>query len=227
MKKLKKTRQLHSSYFQLKSWIFLAVISLWWAPPSFSAPNSQVGGVSFETEADGTSASEIQDQTIGLIENYLKTKPSGSPTIPQFNQNQIHYLNYVYLYCTINKGVCPLPLDSLLEFDVELTKQTKITACPTLTTFWRDWLRNGFEERQKYNVKTSFISATTQFTNTTRMKYIKCADTVKNELSPETAQMKTSPVPDFLQLLKLIKESKINVFATGDAPEVPKNDKKN
>lgn len=208
----------------LRSFLRLAVALALTASINSSAsagPTSQIGGIEFDVSKNDTSPAEVQDQAIGLLEEFTKSK-----TLPEFNANHINYLNSVYLYCTLNKGTCSLPLDALLEIDVARSQKGGKAECPTLTKFWTSWLKNGFEEKQSYNVKTAFLSVATQFSNSERPKYIQCLSTVTKILEAGSAPS-GSRAQEFLEFLKAIKASNVNVFSTGTTPQKGVDAKKN
>jgi len=49
--------------------------------------------------------------------------------------------------------------------------------------FWNAWVKNDFEERHKFMVKTSFINSYSQFNSQTRPKFLKCEDTIAKTIS--------------------------------------------
>lgn len=205
----------------LISWIFATTQQM-----SFAAPNQQSGEIELEVHKDVVSATDVQNQTLEYFQAFVSALDSGKiPTPAPLDVNKISYLNSLYLYCTINNGTCPLPLDAILELDIISSKQKNSEDCAFLTQFWTQWLKNGFEKRQEYNIKTAFIGITNEFTNVQRPKYIKCKELVSNTLHEGAGNENwlkdrysgqgagKEHLAKLLEFIILIKDKGINVFS--------------
>lgn len=95
----------------------------------------------------------------------------------------ITYLNSLYLYCMHKVGACQFVLDTVLEADVIFSRTHGKVECPTMTRFWKSWIRDEMEKRSKYLVSVGSAPAVAQFNAEVRPKYIKCKDTVVAMLS--------------------------------------------
>lgn len=197
--------------------------------------NAQVGEINIENTKDqGSPYQKAQEETLLYFENFSKVLREQNGSLEKtgtLTDNQLNYLNGVYLYCTVNTGTCPAVLESLYEIDLINSKISGIVACPILTQFWKLWLRSEMEKRQGFLVKTSYITATSEFTNKIRPRFVKCIDSVKTDLENSAAAdtfFKERYVPQSkpiqavektIQILKTLKDRSINVFvATGSVP---------
>jgi len=189
----------------------------------------------FELEEDSDSRSSYsitQDRAIQYFKNLeasLKTlSESGNAEIPEIDDNMLLYISGVYLYCIVNQGVCLAPLDALLETDVISARLKHNSECPNLTRFWKLWVRNDMERRHEFLVKTGFMAQSDQFKREKRPRYIKCQQTVTDEVkslqaNPEFFKARysegspnTKAVHSMVSILEAIKAKVGNVFtATG------------
>lgn len=189
------------------------------------ARDVQSGEVGFEGADKKLSLGDLKISALTYIKGVQSGIEKGAATLPAPSSNDLSYFNAVFLYCMTNNGVCPIPLDALYEIDLINAKAAKKDECPILTKFWRLWLSNGFEERQRYLIKTAFITTTGNFNSQVRPRYIKCAETI----STDRAQLEADPknfstryasggsgreaVSKFLQLLQLIEDNNVDVFS--------------
>ena len=114
------------------------------------------------------------------LQSSIKSLAGGSVTkTPVITDTVLHYITAAYLLCSVNNGVCPYFLDSLLEVDVINARIDKADTCPSLRLFWKKYIGNDLESRHQYATKIGFLSETGDFNNRLRPKYIKCQATVK------------------------------------------------
>lgn len=133
------------------------------------------GTINFEGEdLRKDSFSLIQDKVI----NSIKTS-----TLSKLSQAEIVYLNSAYLYCTVHKGVCAEILDAILAADFNAAKVQNQSTCPMLESFWKLWVQNQFEDRQRYMGKITYFSQTNDFNMKKRNTYIKCRETIAQMLN--------------------------------------------
>ena len=138
-------------------------------------PGDVSGSIEFEADAERKNPfPALQDKIISSIK-------SGS--LGTLAQSELVYLNSAYLYCTVNKGTCPEILDALLVADLANSKAQNKASCPLLENFWKQWIENQFEERQRYLGKISFFSQTNEFNAKKRNNYIKCRETIAQILA--------------------------------------------
>ncbi len=191
----------------------------------FAQPRkAQSGEISFEADEKKNAFTTSKGTALAYIASASEKLKGGATTISAPSDNDLSYFNAVYLYCTINSGTCPAPLDALYAIDLINAHSSKQPQCPVLTRFWKLWLANGFEDRQRYMIKTAFIGATNTFTNQVRSRYIKCVDTIKEDLAsisndPQIVKERIGPegtytnaVVKFDQLMKAINDKGIDVF---------------
>ena len=131
---------------------------------------------------------QVQDETISYFENLQEhmqrqMRAEGSGNVPALSDAQLNFLGAAYLYCAINFGECPLLLDAVLEVDVINSRLNAQASCPLMTKFWKFWVRNDFENRHKYSVKTGFLKTTSDFNQNKRIAYLKCQGTVESEIA--------------------------------------------
>lgn len=190
--------------------------------PTFAQPKNLVGEIEFNEQSSDSPVVLARSEAKAFVEQLLKSAEASAPSAPgALSDRAITYFNATYLYCTVQKGVCPVVLDGLLESEIIGALADKGSSCKVLPKFWRSWLNGGFEERQKYQTKTGFLAEASQFTNSVRPKYIKCDATVKEMLvSIKSASERYGPqgegrekISKLLDFMKLLEEKKINVFS--------------
>lgn len=196
---------------------------------------SQFGEVKFEEQERKDSYKVTQDQALAFfqdMDNKVKSLRLGSSVSPLSAPDQVlNFLTGAYLYCVMKSGICPLVLDALLEVDVINSKLQNSPQCPTLKKFWSMWIKNGMEDRSKYNISTGMLETVANFNTNTRPKYIHCEETVKKEIENTPAlaaffkeRYKNEARPGIVSgkmvtFLSLLKEKIKNVFvATGSMP---------
>ncbi len=149
------------------------------------------GEIPFEEQRQTSAYAEIQDQTIAAFEqlaSYLKSYVLSSPTsnsAPRLGSEELNFLTGVYLHCSVQRGTCPMLLESLLEFDLLQAVEAKDRNCPALKNFWRRWLENDMENRHRYLVRTGNMQASFEFNQLVRPRYIRCEKTIE-EILPLT-----------------------------------------
>jgi hypothetical protein len=132
----------------------------------------------------------------------------------------ITYLNSLYLYCMHKLGTCQFVLDTVLEADVVHSRVNGKAECPTMSRFWKSWLRDEMEKRSKFLVTIGSAPAVAQFNSEVRPKYIKCKDTVAAALAEESSLRYGSGAPirlainRFNELRSQIISKNIDIFST-------------
>lgn len=229
----------------------LSILSVWSAPLSYAESLTEeyeedgdlMGSSQTQVHEDPRVSGEIvledttehksnaylvnQDQAIQYFEKLEKllvqARAGSSVSAPLISEGALLYLTGAYLYCSVNNGVCPFILDGILESDLLNSSTTGSAACPNMTQFWKIWLKNDMEQRHKYLVKTGFLQLTSEFRQNSRPKYLKCKETIQNELaSTQLAQRfsvdseKVKAVSKLVLYLKGLSKTVPNVFvATG------------
>lgn len=213
--------------------IGLALTSLLTSASLHAQPRPSTSGeiVLEDTSQNRSTFRVVQDQAIAFARSLdtefgrLATGQSMEQiTLP--TESVLLHLTAVYLYCSVQQGVCPQLLDAILEIDVANSRLQGRASCPTMKQFWRLWVRNDMEERHKYQVKTGFLNETAEFRQKIRPRYIQCeatvAEAIKGDgsnsaffakrLSGERRQLATH----LTRYLELVKAEVPNVFvATG------------
>lgn len=199
----------------------------------------QVGAINIEEAPDKTvNYASVQKDTIQYfttLAERIKTLGSDQNAntqneLPKISDNSLLYLNGVYLFCSINGGACPLPLEAMYEVDVINSIATKSMGCPTLTRFWKFWIKNDMESRHKYGIQMAYMGTTSEFNQNQRPRFLKCEDTLKAEILPhkdengflsaryrQVSVARTS-VLSMLQLLKELEQKVPNVFSATKSP---------
>lgn len=148
--------------------------------------------------------------------------------VPELNERALHHLMGVYLYCSVKKGVCPGPLDAILETDIINSKLNKSSACPNMTSFWKIWIKNDMENRQKYLTQIAYINDTDTFKNKVRPKYLKCRATVTSEVDSSLSDLAffkqryandaaaRTAINSLVSMLEELQKKEINVFVAMD-----------
>ncbi len=176
---------------------------------------------------------QSQDATIKTFEELLALIESDqlADTAQKISlsDKQLHYLNGVYLFCSLKNGTCPMVLRAVLELDIINSQQDGVEACPNMLRFWKGWVDNGLEQRIDYSLNTGFLTKYFDFKKDVRPKYLKCSSTVKEQLSPNTEYSKfikerygkdTDPhknINTVIQYLKAIREQIDDVFISTGA----------
>ncbi len=206
-----------------------------------SGRDSQYGTIDLDLseEREKSSYSDVQNATISAF-NQLRTTArtlaeAGSASVPPLADDMLSYLTAVYLYCAVHNGTCPLVLEAILEVDIMNAKLAGSATCPNMKRFWNAWVASDMEERHKFLVKTSHINTYSEFNTKTRPKFLRCEETVKQEISgPGSGQgffrdryragaPKEKIFDRMHSLLLQIQEKIPNVFvATGSQPPLPK-----
>jgi hypothetical protein len=145
-------------------------------------------------------------------------KSGGSVITP--DEPTITYLNSLYLYCMHKLGTCQFVLDAVLEADVVHSRISGKTECPTMSRFWKAWLRDEMEKRSKYLVSVGSAPAVAQFNSEVRPKYIKCKDAVAAGVAegPSVRYAQGAPVQlaitRFTEIRNQIISKNIDIFST-------------
>ena len=62
---------------------------------------------------------------------------------------EVSHLAYVYLYCSIKRGICKEVIDAVLEIDIANAALEGAASCPTMKRFWKVWIENDMEKRHR------------------------------------------------------------------------------
>lgn len=184
--------------------------------------NAQVGDIDVEDVKAENAYNVNQSQVIDFFSKFDQQLDSSliAHTKGSLTENQLSFLNGVYLYCTVNTGTCPDVLESLYEVDYINSKASGSASCPLMTQFWKLWIKNDMESRQSYLIKTSNITITSDFTSKVRPRYIKCLESIKQDLANNKGITAKASVKKTIQILGALKDKNINVFnATGSYPQ--------
>ena len=154
---------------------------------TFAQSGPIMGDIELEDEGESVNTYDAtQDSIIKLFKElpdaFDTLANGGNAEIPNLDQNQIQYLNGVYLHCSVARGICPFVLDALLELDLINSRVKNKAQCPNLIKFWKSWVQNDMEQRHNYQLKTGFIADTNRFRKNVRPIYIKCKKTIEKEL---------------------------------------------
>ncbi len=187
----------------------------------------------FELESDNASEDPYtagQRRSLEYFEalsSATKSLPeSGNAELKSLDDNAILYMNAVYLYCTTQKGTCKMVLDALLEGEIMSSKLKGSAECPTLTKFWKSWIKNEMERREEFMISTGLMRTVQDFTRDVRPRYIRCQAAVENEIGTGTDKLQyfkaryaaessqAKAVNDTAELLRLIKEKMPNLYGT-------------
>lgn len=102
----------------------------------------------------------------------------GNPT----HDRALSWLATLYLYCSVQRGSCPLVLDAILEIDIAQASPAEAT-CPTMKRFWKQWIDLDLEKRQSFLMKTGGIQTAAEFSRSVRPTYIKCEERVADAMT--------------------------------------------
>jgi hypothetical protein len=152
------------------------------------------------------------------VQKIARESGKGSP--PVLEDGAVSYLSVLYLYCTSNKGICPFILDTILEGDIESSRELEKPACPTMKRFWKMWLSSGMEERAKFDSSITRGLEVAEFNSQVRPRYIRCGEAVQDALKdpvslaarygPEGSSTKT--IAEFLKFLEEVREQKTDIL---------------
>ena len=184
------------------------------------------GSIELESTAKITvSYKETQDNAITFLDEIHKrilalSRGESATQVTAPTDATLHFLNAAYLDCTVKSGTCRSILQALLEYEITNVRQSKKADCPTMVRFWKLWLDGDLEKRQKYMVRTAYINATSDFNRKVRPMYIKCDQTVGEEL-------KVTPSSDSAYFRARYSKDSDPVALTTEAIEVLGEIKKN
>lgn len=102
--------------------------------------------------------------------------------VPPIDDRAAPFLNAAYLYCSVQRGVCQHFLDTLLEGDLINSKLGGTVECPTLTKFWKSYIAGDLDSRHRFQTPIAFVAVSEEFAQKTRPRYLKCKETIKNEI---------------------------------------------
>ena len=157
-------------------------------PFSVAAQDSVVhGDIEFEGDAKVRDPySETRDDLIARLSvlSQFTAKPISEPDFESFALGEPHFvhLNALYLYCSVKKGTCPDVLDTVLELDIIQSQLEGNAECSHMKHFWKTWIANDMQRRHQFQVKTGFLKDTEDFKKTTLPRYLRCSQTVAEEL---------------------------------------------
>lgn len=200
----------------------------------------QTGEIALEAEAEVSPYKKTQDgaiEKLKVLDRALQELAKGSLTsVEDFKEAELSYLTAVYLHCSIQNGTCPEIPEALLELDLIKAQQNSKVDCTNSLAFWNLWLKNDMESRQKYEVKTGYLKKTEEFVRNVRPKYIKCKQTVNQEINNGAKGSKSNFFVDryknqveklslassLLLMLEDIKAKYPNIFVTVGANKAEK-----
>lgn len=155
-----------------------------------------------EDSADSVMRGEIEfEQDIEQVKTYADTEqeaidklqalaaytrqPSGPAPLAELELEDDHllYLNALYLFCSVQRGTCPEILDAIMEMDIIRSATRGTPECHTLKRFWKSWLDNDMQRRHQYQVRTGYLRKTEEFKKKELPRYLRCSETVQNELA--------------------------------------------
>ena len=147
-------------------------------------------------------------------------REGGKGSAPALDDGAVSYLSVLYLYCTSTRGVCPFILDTILEGDIESSREVEKPSCPTMKKFWKTWLSSGMEERAKFDSSITRGLEVAEFNSKSRPRYIRCGVAVQEVLEdkvalaarygPEGSSLKS--IDSFLQFVEEVKEKKTDIW---------------
>jgi hypothetical protein len=146
----------------------------------------------------------------------------GKGSMPTLEGVSSSYLAVLYLHCTARTGSCPFILDSILEADVMASRVDGIPKCPSMKSFWKNWLAMELEERGKFLVSVATGLEMANFNSNDRPRYVNCKPTVGGILKDtDTLAKRYGPgtpaseaVGRLIALLKEVKEDRVDIFAS-------------
>ena len=152
------------------------------------------------------------------VEKIAREGGKGSP--PALDDGAVSYLSVLYLYCTSSRGVCPFILDTILEGDIESSRELDKPSCPTMKKFWKTWLSSGMEERAKFDSSITRGLEVAEFNSTSRPRYIRCGIAVREVLEDKIALtarygpqgISLKAIASFLQFVEEVKEKKTDIW---------------
>jgi len=157
---------------------------------------------------------------LGQMQKAIEAGGQGPIALP--DANAFTFVTTMYLYCTTKLGTCPFILDTVLEGDVINARGSGSPECPIMSQFWRQWLNNDLEQRAKYLLSIGNASALATFNQNQRPKYLRCKDTVANELkqAPATRYASSGTVAQSVtrttRFLTEVRNKQVDVYsATG------------
>ncbi len=206
--------------------LLILPISSWAQPPS----GVQSGEIQLELgeRKNINTYRVVQDRTIAKIadlEKQMLNLAAGSKsTIKAFDDYELNFLATVYLYCSMQTGVCPRVLQTLFEVDFINSSLNQKSSCPNLTRFWKKWIEGDMERRLEYKLQVGQFAKRQAFNKKARPKFIKCRNTIDlvrkkyPEGTPpftkryEEGSSQIRAVQKTLALLQVIKKKVPNVF---------------
>lgn len=218
-----------------------SLITIFGASGGLAQERSPLMG-SIEIEESGptkASYASTQDKAIEYFSALAARAAKGELSTPlaELDDETIRFMAAVYLYCSINRGTCPIVLDPIFESDLINSVIAGSSACPNMTKFWKYWAANSMDERHSYLVKTGDLMAAQNFRVSVRPRYIRCRQTI-DELLPrlrtgagldvryasEEAGRNIQLLP---KLLNELKQNGTNVFSSTGTQQSEERPKKN
>lgn len=126
-----------------------------------------------------------QDSTIEYFKktiNDLQEISKSNQPVKLMSEGELTHVAYLYLYCSIKKGVCREVLDAIIEIDIANSAVQGSPECPMMKDFWKVWVANDMERRHSYAVKTGMMRITNMFKQNVLPNYLKCEETVAKVL---------------------------------------------
>lgn len=188
-------------------------------------------------------ASKTKDLRVIGYDNVVKwadalskiASADGKGSMPALEGVSSSYLAVLYLHCVARNGTCSFILDSILEADVIASRVDDKAKCPSMKSFWKNWLAMELEERGKFLVSVATGLEMASFNSNERPRYVNCRPTVAAILEDKEGLAKrygtgtpaSEVVGRLMALLKEVKEDRVDIFgATGvklgqEAPNQP------
>ena len=151
---------------------------------------------------------------------WLRSVTSAATTgqaVPSLDDAAATYMGALYLYCLKRVGVCPFVLNTILEADITNAYGVGTPECPSMSRFWKAWLRGEMEQRAKFLLSIASGPAVADFNMRKRPAYVKCKETVASALQKpksERAAEWSNAVRQTNDLVKEIDAKGIDLFAT-------------
>ncbi|MCO6429230.1 MAG: hypothetical protein J5J00_00080 [Deltaproteobacteria bacterium] len=218
--------------YKVISAVFVAAISVHYIGFAHAQPGQKRPEISGQIVLEETGGKKVNAAQLShdialeyittLAATVEKLKSGAAAPLDEIDNSAMAYLNSAYLYCSIQEGTCPYLLDALLEADVILSKSTGKIQCPTLSKFWKSYIASDLESRHRFLTPVTFMSVTAEFSEKQRPKYLKCKETVAEELAVTPNDFfvnrygragKDNNVAKTLRFLKGLKEQGIDVYS--------------
>ena len=173
-----------------------------------------------EFEGDQRSALSPQKAAEDSAKKWLSSVTSAASAgqaVPSLDDSGATYMGALYLYCLKRIGVCPFVLTTILEADITNAYGVGTPECPSMSRFWKAWLRGEMEQRSKFLLSIASGPAVADFNMKKRPAFVKCKGTVATALQKPKSERATEWAVAIKQTNDLVKEIDtrgIDLFAT-------------